>query len=429
MAATVAGVIEALRYTYSSPERVAYLYNDESVTHEILSKNTEREDGRGKLIQPLTVKIPSAFTGLNEGGTIPTPTDPDTAEATWDIVEYVGAYSTSWKLLDQATRSEAAFVKVTSWMTESLRRHMFRMLNADLIGTGVGALYSFPGADDNATHTAAEIPSVNPGMVIDIVDIGDYNTKHANSVTVSAVVPTTKAVTTSGAPSGTGAGDIAVIQDTVATGLSYHSHGLLGIIDDADPPTVKGDYGGIDRATAGNEFWESSVLANGGTNRPWSEDLMIQGFDNARVKGGSKIDCILSNQAIVRRYHAALSTERFMTMGFGDGGMSGGVGRKNVGTLGGQKKSDGKSVYNFGGVPWYVDPYFAANTIVAFNKGDFSIGVGKHAIPRPVDEWFDGVTFFKRGTATTFQVEFYYLMELLCRNPAGQVKWEDISES
>ena len=429
MPATTLNVIEALRYTYSSPERVLYLYNDESVTKEILANNTERADGRGLLIQPVTVNVPAEFRGVAEGGTIPTPIDPDTDEALWSLVEYVGVYNTSWKLLDQASRDKAAFVKITTWLTESLRKHMFRMLNADLIGNGLGKLYTFPGADNNATHTTSEVPSVSPGQIIDIVDTGDNNTKHGDSLSVTAVNPQTPSVTTSGAPSSTAAGDYGVIEDTVSTSTSLHSHGMLGIIDNDNPPTPKGEFGSLNRSTAGLEFWEATVLSNSGTNRPWTEDLMIQGFDNARVKGGGKITHILSNQALVRRYHENLATDRFITMGFGDGGMSGGVGRKNIGKLGGQEKSTGKTVYDFGGVPWHVDPYFAANTIIAFNAADFSIGVGKHDMPRPVDEWFDGVDFFKRGSTTTFSVEFYYLMELICRNPAGQVKWEDIAEA
>jgi hypothetical protein len=426
MAATTANVVEALKYTYLTPQRVRYLFNDESVTREIIGSNTEREDGRGKLIMPVTVNNPTAFRGVAEGGDIPAARDPDTDEAVWEIVEYVGVYSTTWKLLDQAKRNEAAFVKVTSWLGDSLRRHMMRMLNADLMSNGLGKLFTLPSAQDSTTPTCSEVPSVSPGMVIDVMESSDNNTKRANSVSVDAVNPITKVVTLSGAISGSSADDYGTIEDTVTSTTSLHSHGLLGIIDDADPPASKGDFGSIDRGTAGNEYWESSVLDNGGTARSLTEDLLIQGFDNARLKGGGRITHLLSNQAIARRYHDLLSTDRFIAMGFNDGGMSGGVGRKNIGK---GPNSTGKTVYDFGGVPWHVDPYFAANTMVGINKADFSLGIGMHDAPRPVDEWFDGVEFFKRTTTTTFSVEFYYLMELLCSNPAAQVKWEDIAES
>lgn len=426
MAATVTGVVEALKYRYASPERMRYLFADESVTREILGKRTQRADGRGKLITPLTVKNPTGFKGGAEGGAIASARDPDTAEATHDVVEYTGTYETSWKLLDNATRDKAAFIKVTSWLTESLRKHMMRMLNADLLSNGLGKLGTLPGADNTSSPVCAEVPAFSVGMIVDWMDAGDNDTKHGDSLAVNDVDPTTKEVTLSGALSSTAAGDYATIEDTVASGFSYHSHGLLGIIDTDDPPSPKGNFGNIDRDTAGNTFWKGIVLANGGTNRPLSEDLLIQGADNARLRGTPMFSHLMSGQAIARRYHAILSAQRFMTLGFGAGGQSGGVGRKNMGK---EPRADGKTVYDFGGIPWHVDVYFPANTMVGINVDDWFLGVGKFDEPRPVDEWFPGqVEFFKRGSNTTFSVEFYYLMELICDAPNRQVKWEDIAE-
>jgi hypothetical protein len=337
----------------------------------------------------------------------------------------VGVYDVTWKLLQDASKSDSAFVDVVKFMDTGLQRHFLRMLNADLISDGLGKLYKFPAADDAAEHTAENVPLVDLNMIVDVMDATDNNTKLGNSLTVSAYDLTTKSVTLSGAPSGTAAGDYAVIQDTVATSTSYHSHGLLGVASNADPPAPKGDYGGIDRTAAGTEYWESTVLANGGTNRALTEDLGLQALDNARLKGGGKINVVLSNQAIVRRYHELMATsiDRFRSTGT----ISGGIGRKNSGTV--KADDTGRSVYDFGGIPWHVEPYFEANTILMLDTSTLWIGHGENSVPQPISEIFPKAPFFYQTTNTTFQVNWYYQMELLCDNPAALVQIQDIAES
>jgi hypothetical protein len=265
-------------------------------------------------------------------------------------------------------------------------------------------------------------------MVVDVMDLSDDDTKIGDSRTVTAVNPITREITISGAAlSGTAAGDYFVIEDTtdVTSAVCLHSNGLLGIIDDADPAAVVGDYGGIDRATAGNEFWESVVLDNGGTLRPFTEDLGLQAMDGAREKGGVVLNAWLSNLAILRRYHEMLAGERFFALS-GPGTIAGGVGRKSM-----TANDTGKTPYQFSGIDWHVDPYFNANTIIGMDTSHFFIGVGENEVPRPISEiaGFENVPFFRQTANATWEVVWYYQMELLSDNPAAGVKLEDIAEA
>jgi hypothetical protein len=274
--------------------------------------------------------------------------------------------------------------------------------------------------------TSAYLPRVEKGMVVDVNDLSDDDTKVGDSLTVEAVDPIARTVDLSGALTGEAAGDYGVIQDTTDVTSAYckHSNGLLGIIDDADPAAVVGDYGGIDRGTVGNEFWESVVLSNSGTNRALTEDLMLQALDGSREKGGGQTDAILSNLAIVRRYHELLASERFFALS-GPGTMSGGIGRKQFGS----DSKDGKTPYSFSGIPWHADPYFTNNVIIGLDTNHFFLGVGENEVPRPISEVFENNPFFRQTSNATFEVVWYYQMELLSDNPASAWKIEDVAEA
>ena len=423
--ASTTDVIEAMKYTYGV-DQVLYLLNEEVVTWNMFQKMKKPLGGRGQFIMPIMVKNPGAWTGITEGGALPSNLNPDTAEATFSLQEYTGLYNMSWKLLQDARNSKFAFQTALKMMEQGFRRRVLKLINADFISDGLGKLATLPAADDQTTITVDALPSVDVGMVVDVMDT-DNNTKHGNSLTVTAVDVVNRTITLSGAPSGTAASDYVVIQDTVSSSASLHTNGLLGIIDDANPPNA--NFGGINRSTAGNEYWESAVLANGGTNRALTEDLMLQLEDLVREKGGAKLNAYMSNLAIIRRYHELLKDDVFYSMSSPKALDGGGLGRKGGSGQKGKKGGDGRSIYKFSGKPWHIEPYFAANTIVGMDTEHFYIGHGENAAPRPVSEIFDGTPFFRQTSNATFEVAWYWQGQLLSDNPAAGAKIEDVAEA
>ena len=57
------------------------------------------------------------------------------------------------------------------------------------------------------------------------------------------------------------------------------------------------------------------------------------------------------------------------------------------------------------------------------------LGVGENEVPRPISEIFENVPFFRQTTSATFEVAWYYQLELLSDNPAASVKITDVAES
>jgi len=426
--ASTTDVIEALKYTYGV-DQVLYLVNQEVVCWNMFQKMKKPMAGRGQFLMPIMVKNPGAWSGLAEGGALPSNIDPDTTEASFSLQEFAGLYNMSWKLIQDARNSKFAFQTALKMMEGGFRRRILKLINADLISDGLGKLAVMPAADNQTTITVNALPSIDLGMTVDLIDASDNDADLAASRTVTAIDVQNRTITISGsAPSGTAAGDFFCIENTTKSGAIYHTDGLLGIIDDANPPS--GNFGNINRSTAGNEFWESIVLDNSGTNRALTEDLLIQLEDAVREKGGAKLNTYISNLAVVRRYHELLREDTYFAMSSPKAFDSGaGVGRDGGAQQKGTDGGDGRTIYRFSGNPWHVDPYFAANTIIGMDTKHFYIGHGENAVPRPVSEVFDGTPFFRQTSNATFEVAWYWQGNLLSDNPAAGAKIEDVAES
>src|SRR5262245_52095934 len=131
MANTTSAVLESLKYTYGT-SRVLYLFNQESVGFNILSRVKKPVGGRGQFLLPLVVQNPGAFTGITEGGSLPTPLDMDTAEASFSLQEYVATYNITWKLIQDSRSDKFAFQQAITMLDDGLRRRVMRNLNSDL---------------------------------------------------------------------------------------------------------------------------------------------------------------------------------------------------------------------------------------------------------------------------------------------------------
>jgi hypothetical protein len=254
----------------------------------------------------------------------------------------------------------------------------------------------------------------------------DNDTVHLDSGIVSGVDYTNNTVTVSGTVTGTAATDFFVRQDTCddSQNDSLNLNGLLGIVDNDDPAGVVGDYGGIDRATAGNEFWESVVLSNSGTNRTLTEDLILQCQLDIRLRGQGNPDCILTSPGVYRRYYEFFANDRFIMMDQGEmGGMSGELGPK--GGIG----DAGDTALKFSGMTVKVDDFAAANTMLLLDSSTFQIAHGQNRVPQAVSDTFDQANFFAETTSAGFDVRWWWQGELVCKSPASNGKIEDISET
>src|SRR5690349_11682590 len=146
-ATTTTNIIESLKYTYGV-NRVLYLFNQESPTFNLLSRVKKPVGGRGQFIMPVVVQNAGTFKGIAEGGALPTAVQPDTAEATFGLKEFVGMYDTTWKLIQDSRTDKFAFQQAIQFLDDSFRRRYLLMLNSDLVDNGKGRLAVLPAADN-----------------------------------------------------------------------------------------------------------------------------------------------------------------------------------------------------------------------------------------------------------------------------------------
>lgn len=448
MAATATtDVINALKYTYGA-DKVAYIANQEVPLWNILEKQKRDVGGRGQFLMPILKQNPGAWTGIAQGGSLPTALNPATTEASYALKEFVGIYEVSWKLIQDARSSKFAFQQAIQMMDDGLRRRIFRLQNADLLGTGRGELAGIASAQNSTTPAVQYLPRLEPGIVIDWVASSDDNTTRASAVTVNSVDVIARTVTLSGALSSSAANDYATITSTVSTAVgSLHTNGLLGVIAEVNPDKILNSsnsstnipfIGGIDRTgTPTPYYWIAPVFGNSGVNRALTEDLLLQAEDGVREKGGANLTHWLSNLAIGRRYHELLRADTFFALGSYKP-IEGGIGRSDdmsdrssgsASSTSAMQSGDGKSPYAFSGVKWHFDPYFYSNTVVGMDKSHFFLGVGENELPAPISDVFDNIPFFRQTSSATFQVAWYWQGQLMTDNPCAGVKIKDIAES
>lgn len=428
-------VVEMFKYQYGS-DKMMMLASVEVVLWNLLKRKKREVFGRGQWILPIQTQNGGVFVGMAEGGTLTTRrAQPDTAEATFSLREFQAVWDVTWKMLRDASKSESAFEKAMDFMDASMRRRVFRTINAQLNSmTGLGELAVLPAADDATTITVNSLPFTDKGQYVDIMDASDNTTKLSTAVQIAGVsVPTREVYITggTGAPAGSAANDFFVPADQITGGVSYSMLGLGAWLDDGNPPAVVGNIGGINRGTVGNEYWQGNVFSNGGTLRPMTEDLILQGEDQTRERGGKQVSRYLLNSAIARRYHGDLLGDRMFMMnriqGLGPEGV--GIGRTGV-DLDGSEDGTGESIYTFSGKPVHIEPYGRANTILAWNDDHFFLGYDGTEVPTPLSEIFDDlVPFFTMTTSAKFDCWHYWQAQLLSDNPQAGCKWEDIAES
>jgi len=76
--------------------------------------------------------------------------------------------------------------------------------------------------------------------------------------------------------------------------------GLMGIIDDADPPLPNAAAGLQGLLIADYPDWIANIFGNGGVDRELSEDLMVQVMDEC--EDYSQVDVILTSPGVRRKY-------------------------------------------------------------------------------------------------------------------------------
>lgn len=439
LAVSMPEVIEMFKYSYGV-DKMIYLASVETVIFNLLKRKKKRVGGRGQWIIPYRTQNGGVFRGMAEGSTLTTRrAQPDTKEAMFSLCEFQAVWDITWKMLRQASRSQDAFQTALDFMDESIRTRIFRIINSQVCSfTGLGELGILPATDDQTTITVNSLPFADQGMIVDLMDASDNVTPLAAARTVTDVSVQTLELTISGAaPAGTASGDYFVPADTVDGGVSYSLLGLGAWLSDANPSTTvfgcASGIGGIDRTAAGNGFYKGNVLSNGGVLRAFTEDLLIEGENLMRNRGGVQPDRYAANGNIIKRYHGDVIKDRYFAynkiQAVGAGGEKVGFGREGM-NLDNSPDGTGETPYTLSGKPFHQEPYLRANRIIGWNDDHFWLGHDGIEMPMPLSDIFDQmIPYFTHTGSSKFDVWHYWEAQLLSDNPQAGIQFQDVAES
>jgi len=309
---TLSAIQEALKRYYIGPIRSQL--NNSTVLLSRLQRNEEDVSG-----DTLTAYIPLSYErnqGIGaraDGGALPTAKYRKVKQTTVPLKYNYGRVEVTGPAIAGSRNSAAAFMKVIDFEVNGMVTGMKVNINRQLHNDGSGALCQVNGT---TTGIAIQVdgPGTNfleAGMNIDTYSARSGGTIGANSATISTV---DSAVQITLSASATMTNNYYVCRED---SYSYEMMGLLGAIDDA---TYVSTFQGLSRTTY--PWMKSNVLANGGTNRDLTLDLMQQASDEAEIDGG-RISLIISNYALRRKYADMLvADKRYVNRLTLDGGFS-----------------------------------------------------------------------------------------------------------
>jgi hypothetical protein len=303
-----------------------------------------------------------------------------------------GRIQVTGQVMRQSRSSEGAYAQALKSEVEGVTTDLKLDLNRQIYGDGTGKLCVVTAGASNTVQTVDDIRFLRIGMKVD--QMASAGTVTTAGLTINAINTATKAVTFSAAI-------VATAGDFLVRAGSYNVE-ITGI----DKIIATGNtYLGINRATAGNEYWQASVGANGGTARAISEILLQTQLDNVEIAGGDT-SFMLTTHGVRRSVYSLLATnKRFV----------------NTMDLGG-----GFSAIEFAGKPLTADKDCPKGTVYGLDLSKFKIyNTGEDFT------WLDqdGAMLSRVPNKDAYEAVLLHYVELACDRPAVQFKLADITES
>ncbi|MEM4274079.1 MAG: phage major capsid protein [Candidatus Caldarchaeum sp.] len=313
-----------LKDFYIGPIRTQF--NAEIPLYNRVRRDRESIVGR-QAIFPVHLKWSESVGAIAEDGTIPTGGNEDVVQAIVPIRTLWGRVEITTKVIE-ATKSDAgAFTQALEFKLTQVTNNLKKELETQLQGDGTGALakitQALSAANDN--FYVDNPGTLRPGMVLKAASARTGGTARTSPsyLTVRSVDYVTGEVKTVEDITGTpdwAVNDFVFRGDPSAgfVGRGLNIMGLLGIVDDG---TYVSTLFSISRATY--PLWKAVVLANAGTPRGLSLELLQAAEDQVWTVSGARPTAIYSHLAQRQAYvQILLADRRFVNVMKFDGGVN-----------------------------------------------------------------------------------------------------------
>lgn len=250
-------------------DKIAEQLNSKTVLLKRLQRETDSFDGRQWVIPTHGRRNEQIGAISSTSTTLPTAANQSYQgfdNATYKPTYNVGVVKLDQRLIDQTKTREGAFVKALSAEVQGIAKDMPTDVNRQFFGDGSGALTACGTTTASTSVTVTSTTKLRVGMPVDVIVSADGTTgtgatgRYVSSITSATVfVISGAAITTDSTYSVYRAGN-----------RNNESNGLQNIVK------ATGALGGLNPATAGQEYWASTVYGSVGTI---SEAQMQKGFD------------------------------------------------------------------------------------------------------------------------------------------------------
>lgn len=290
-----------LKEDYKGPLRKQI--NDSVILAAQVAKNRDDIYGRRAVI-PLQVSRNTGVGSRAEGDVMPAAGQQGTVDQIVPLRSHYGRIRLTRQVISRMEKDRGAFVRATALEMDGLRDDCGRDYNRQLWGTSDAKLAT---CGTTTASTTVVLASTTPeqvlvnlaeGMMIDIGTVANPILRAA-SRTVTTVDFTNKTIVISGAAVTTAGTDFLFRQGSatqfVGAGSSNFQRELTGV------QTMVSDTGslfGVDPATYFS--WASIVEANGGTTRPFSENLVTRVMMRSRNRSGQADFALYAEDQVYR---------------------------------------------------------------------------------------------------------------------------------
>lgn len=296
MSALVSTVSKVLKDRYMGP--LNRQLNDEILVYQLLDIDSKSVDLDGNVaVVPLHKGRSTGIGARLENETLPSAGYQPFEKVTYDLTYQYGRAQFSGQAIQKTKTDAGAFIRVMTEELDRLREDLALDMARQVYGDGTAEIANIPtGGVSNTTWTINSAEPVDKGYLYPNmrVDVGTLANPRASSDsnTVSSVDGTTVVFGTAFAAT---SGDKIFREDNAnASSVSKELLGLQGLI-----ATTNNSVGGLNSATAGNEFWRNiKDTAGGGITL---SNLMIVA-NKAKAAGAKPADLLtLMTDGLARR--------------------------------------------------------------------------------------------------------------------------------
>lgn len=313
--------IEASRTAQADLLRIVYRpkmrrqFNLKSILMQYMTRNTTGNFAEGAQISISLHKGKSGGRGFSSAGILPNSDYQKVARANFNYTRMYGKIRIPGAMInstsDVPTSAEA---RVYDLETTNLVKQLRHMLNFHLFGDGSGKVAAIASTSSSTVFTVDDARGIDDGARYDLLLIANGQVGGGFRGATISVNPQTKVCTITSSHAfadGTGAAvNAAPTTYALYENGSYNDAplGLQAVISASDPPG--GAYGGIARATPGNEYWQAQVLSNSGTPRECDFALISEAVDQVERYSDGEINLAICGYEVHRKLMNSLLAAR-----------------------------------------------------------------------------------------------------------------------